>query len=449
MLESPRFSTSAGNELLLAFVGVSGSRPGQTISSIDGAGLSWSRVVRANSQSGTAEIWRAATTGKISNASIEVRPSQPVENGQHGSVTVVSFIAAAATPGVVAHASGANGAPHLALAGARRGSSIWATGMAAGAAAARVLGAAQSSADQFVDVDGAATYWTQYRSVTAKVPGVVPVGATASATSPWNLAAVEVAPAEPGASSVGARTIDCVASPHLCGFPDATNTGVPAGTHLERSGSITVTKRGAIIDGRDVHGSITVLADDVTIRNTRITSSAYYPIRYGEKDNTGLLVEDTEIVGGGPTDTSGIAFAHYTALRVNAHGTSDGLKIEDGTVVKDSFVHDLAIGTGTHNDGMQSTGGNDIQIVHNTVLAKGAVSCLMFGGESGAPSHILIDNNLLDGGNYSIYLDAHGEDRTIVNNHFGRDAVYGVAAVQGSYSARGNLWDSTAQLVAM
>ena len=445
VLESPRFSTSARNELLLAFVGVNGSQPGQSITSVDGAGLSWSRVVRANSQAGTAEIWRAAATGKISNASIEVRPSQ---RGQHGSVTIVSFIAAAVTPGVVAHATGASGAPHLALAGARSGSAVWATGVAADAAA-RVLAPAQASADQFVDLDGAATYWTQYRSVTAKVRGVVPVGATAPVTSPWNLAAVEVVPAEPGATSVVARTTDCVAAPHLCGFPDATNTGVPAGTHLKRSGSITVTKRGAIIDGRDVHGNITVLADDVTIRNTRITSGSYYPIRYGEKDNTGLLVEDTEIIGTSPIVTSGIAFTHYTALRVNVHGTADGLKIEDGAVVKDSFVHDLAFGTDTHNDGMQSTGGHDIEIVHNTVLAKGAVSCLMFGGENGAPSHILIDNNLLDGGNYSIYLDPHGADRTIVNNHFGKDAVYGVARMQGSYSAHGNLWDSTARLVAM
>ena len=446
LLESPRFSTSAGNELLLAFVGVSGSRPDQTISSVQGAGLSWSRIVRANSQSGAAEIWRAAATGKISNESVEARPSQP---GQHGSVTVVSFIAATATPGVVAHASGANGAPHLALAGTRRGSSVWATGVAAGAAEARVLDAAQSSADQFVDVDGAATYWTQYRSVTAQVPGVVSVGVSAPVASPWNLAAVEIEPAQPAATSVVARTTDCVAEPHLCGFPDATNTGVPTGAHLKRSGSITVTKRGAIIDGRDLHGSITVLADDVTIRNTRITSGSYYPIRYGEKDNTGLLVEDTEIIGTSPNVTSGIAFAHYTALRVNVHGTADGLKVEDGVVVRDSFVHDLAFGTDTHNDGMQSTGGHDIEIVHNTVLAKGGVSCLMFGGENGAPSNILVDDNLLNGGNYSIYLDPHGEDRTIVNNHFGGDAVYGVATMQGSYTAHGNLWDSTARLVAM
>ena len=94
-------------------------------------------------------------------------------------------------------------------------------------------------------------------------------------------------------------------------------------------------------------------------------------------------------------------------------------------------MHDLAIGTGTHNDGMQSAGGHDIQIVHDTVLAKGAVSCLMFGGESGAPSHILIATTFWMK-QLQTYFEPHGDDRTIVNNHFGRDAVLRRREMQGN-----------------
>jgi hypothetical protein len=442
-LASSRFSTKASDELLLAFIAVSGARGRQSISSVDGAGLSWSRVVHANAQSGTAEIWRAVATGKVNSASIAASPSQP---GARGSVTVVSFIAADTALGAIAGMSAAIGAPRVALSGTRAGSIAWATGVASGAATARILGSAQASADQFVDVAGRGTYWTQYRSAS----GTALTLDDRAPSSPWNLAAVEVRPAVPGLGNVVAQTANCVAVPHLCGFPDGTNTGVPAGTRLKRSGSITVRTPGAIVDGRDVRGSITVLADDVTIRNSRITSGAFYPIHYGAEGYAGLVVEDTEIIGTSSDVTSGIAFGGYTALRVNVHGTSDGLKVESGTVVKDSFLHDLAIGSDTHNDGMQSTGGRGIAVVHNTVLApKGAVSCLMFGGENGAPSDILIDDNLLDGGNYTIYLDPHGEDRTIVNNRFGRDAVYGTAKMNGSYSAGGNLSDATAQPVAL
>ena len=54
------------------------------------------------------------------------------------------------------------------------------------------------------------------------------------------------------------------------GFPNASNTGVPAGVSLKPSGSITVTQNGAVLDGLDVSGSIRVQANNVTIKRTRI-----------------------------------------------------------------------------------------------------------------------------------------------------------------------------------
>ena len=63
------------------------------------------------------------------------------------------------------------------------------------------------------------------------------------------------------------------ASPGSCGYPDPAynNVGVPAGTALTPSGSINVTTAGAVIDGKDVTGEITVSANNVTIKNSRIT----------------------------------------------------------------------------------------------------------------------------------------------------------------------------------
>jgi hypothetical protein len=53
----------------------------------------------------------------------------------------------------------------------------------------------------------------------------------------------------------------CIPTPHLCGYPDATNTGVPVGTVLTPSGTITVTVPGSTIDSMLVTGQILVQAN--------------------------------------------------------------------------------------------------------------------------------------------------------------------------------------------
>ncbi|WP_143141010.1 hypothetical protein [Nannocystis exedens] len=62
---------------------------------------------------------------------------------------------------------------------------------------------------------------------------------------------------------------------------------------LVPSGSITVDEDGAVVEGLDVDGTITVPADDVTFRNVRLRTDDSYPIRYFDEDNVGLVVEDS------------------------------------------------------------------------------------------------------------------------------------------------------------
>ena len=77
-----------------------------------------------------------------------------------------------------------------------------------------------------------------------------------------------------------------------CGYPDATNTGVPAGTTLTNvSGDcVRITTPNTVINGQHITGCIQVEANNVTIQNSEITSSNFYAIQYG-RDNpsvTGL-----------------------------------------------------------------------------------------------------------------------------------------------------------------
>jgi hypothetical protein len=64
----------------------------------------------------------------------------------------------------------------------------------------------------------------------------------------------------------------CLANPHVCGFPDATNTGVPAGTALTVvTGNVVLSTLGMTYQGKDVRGCITVTAPNVTIKNVKVT----------------------------------------------------------------------------------------------------------------------------------------------------------------------------------
>ena len=76
---SPAFSTSAPNELVLAFIATDfGSGTNTSVTTVTGAGLAWVLVGRTNVQSGTSEIWRAFATAPLTNVTVAASLSQPV-----------------------------------------------------------------------------------------------------------------------------------------------------------------------------------------------------------------------------------------------------------------------------------------------------------------------------------------------------------------------------------
>jgi hypothetical protein len=261
----------------------------------------------------------------------------------------------------------------------------------------------------------------------------------------------------------GTFQANCITKPSNCGYPDETNTGVPASVTLKTvptqvssgtgwswdagNGMIRVTGDGAVLDGLNIAGSVDVLANNVTIKNTRIISGDYYPIRYFDNNNTGLLIEDTEIAGTSSDVTSSIAFSNYTARRVNVHGGADGLKTDGNVTIEDSYIHDLSVGNGTHNDGFQTTGSNAVTLRHNTCklsTTNGANACIQMGTESGSAStNWLVTNNLFDGGGWTINATiTGGSNNVFTNNRFTRNAGYGPVSI-GSVTWTGNYYDDT------
>ena len=255
-------------------------------------------------------------------------------------------------------------------------------------------------------------------------------GATNSTTTAVSVAASNFVP-------------NLINNPSLGGYPDATNTGVPSGTTLTASGAIDVTIDGTIIENLDITGRIQVDANNVTVRNCRITSGDYYPIL---NNGLNLLVQDTEVIGTSTNVTSCIAFTNYTAQRCNLHGSADGLKADSNVLIEDCYIHDLATDSTTHNDGTQSTGGTDVTIRHNTYQlggVSGINSCLEVGNEGGTNTNWLIENNLFDGGGWTINASSDPSQNPncqILNNRFTRRYAYGVGGVGGA-TWSGNYYD--------
>lgn len=237
-------------------------------------------------------------------------------------------------------------------------------------------------------------------------------------------------PSDPSSPSSPTTADTGTTTPTGCDAPEPgpDTTGVPDGTVLVPSGSITVEEDGAIVEGLDIHGTITVLADDVTIRNVRIRSSDYYPIRYFDEGNTGLVVEDSEIEGLSGDVTSALAFANYTARRLDVHGSADGFKADSNVLIEDCWVHDLSNGEGQHNDAVQSTGGARVTIRHSS-LSGASNAAVQTGDEGAATEDLTIECSWLSGGGYTLNIRGSGDTAPrgtrIVDNVFGRDAGYG------------------------
>src|SRR5262245_30715415 len=83
----------------------------------------------------------------------------------------------------------------------------------------------------------------------------------------------------------------------ITGFPDATTTGVPAGTTLTAyTGPMTINTPGTVIDGKTINGGLIINADNVTIQNCKITYNTWWGI---QASGGNITIQDCDIIGPG------------------------------------------------------------------------------------------------------------------------------------------------------
>jgi hypothetical protein len=262
-------------------------------------------------------------------------------------------------------------------------------------------------------------------------------------------------PSTPAPAPANPHQANCAARPDGCGFPDAGNTGVPAGTKLAVvTGDLQVTQAGSVVEGKDVHGCVDVKAANVTIRRSRITCRADYGVASFSDVNKGggLLIEDVEIDCGN-TNTTGVGSYGFTARRVNIHGCENGFDVDASVTVVDSYLHDFYEGAAGHADGVQLSVGQHVVVSHNTIFDATGTSAMISNGT--VITDVLVSGNLMAGGAYTMYCPAKPSTAyRVVNNRFStlyypKGGAYGpLSDCDKIAQFSGNVWDNNLQPLA-
>jgi hypothetical protein len=252
----------------------------------------------------------------------------------------------------------------------------------------------------------------------------------------------------------------CAAAPSRCGYPDATTTGVRPQVTLRRyARPVTITTDGATFQNAVVP-SLEVQADNVTIRNVRITDT-------GEGWGIGLRgtrnthIDHVEILPAGARLLVGIkdvtgSSTGTTITHTEIARTTTGIQTHEG-LIADNYIHDMALQEGDHLNGTTSNGSTEpLTIRHNTILNQhDQTDAISLFQDFGPEGNRTITDNLLAGGGYTIYAGGYGPHPTfnikITHNrisriYFPQGGSYGPLAKwedgPGNLWAH-NVWDDT------
>ena len=220
------------------------------------------------------------------------------------------------------------------------------------------------------------------------------------------------------------------------GFPTSTNVGwqVTGVTLKPYNGPNEITVDGTVIDGADISTPLIVSANNVTIKNSRITSPTdWYVIRqYPEYSH--LTLTNVELVNqaGEHPDWAIYAGPYLTVTDSLIHGMQRGIYATNNMTVSHSYLDDFDNPSTSHAQAILSSGNiHNVTLTNNTLgcstnLCTAALSIFPETWTGGPNDHWLIDHNQLNGGSYALYAGysaSSGESPntylTVTNNTFG------------------------------
>jgi hypothetical protein len=265
---------------------------------------------------------------------------------------------------------------------------------------------------------------------------------TANSSGAWNYTTGTLSN---GAHSFTAATSsqgDTGGSPS--GFPNATTTGVPAGTVLSAvNGDFTSSYAGQVIDGLNVHGTIYINNPGVIVKNCQA--------QYIVVNSDHATIQDSDIIGNNFEGRDGIFIGanNTTVLRTDISGVENGFWLEANyAVIKDNYIHNLPYDAkiDPHLDGLQvpeGAGVSNASITHNN-FALGTnqiTSCLMMSDIHNST----ISYNRFDGGGYTVYFEDGSSGNQVTSNTFAGHAfgyIYPGDSAGEAQTYNGNVTDT-------
>ncbi|MBX3596104.1 MAG: right-handed parallel beta-helix repeat-containing protein [Rhizobiaceae bacterium] len=206
-------------------------------------------------------------------------------------------------------------------------------------------------------------------------------------------------------------------------WPKTTDTGTK-GVLVPYSGPVEIVREGTVIENCIIFETISVSANNVTIRNCKIKTASYYGILQHD-GSTNLTVENCEIDGQGSSGMTGIAIQAGSVIRrCNIHGMVIAIKTwGNNFIVEDNYIHDLAEESShpdhRHFDGIANLGASNGVIRRNAIVMPpkdGGTAAVFLAAQQANISNVKVLNNLLTGeASYAAYADkSHGRMTDVV-----------------------------------
>ncbi len=240
--------------------------------------------------------------------------------------------------------------------------------------------------------------------------------------------------------------------------PGPHNTGPYDESILEPMSGMVITQDGMVIENADIYGMVDIQADNVVLRNFRVRSDggSYCIKMLG--NNSGILLEDGEVIG---ADSANLYGSGFTARRLEIHeGGADAIKTVWNAVVENCWLHHLGTNAEAHADGNQTRSGGHLIFRRNNFDMPKSVpppyksnANLIIQTAEGPIEDVLIEENWLNGGNFTVYVTDKGAGHGVplnvrlIDNRFGRDYNFGVLENDGYVYCSGNVWDDTGELM--
>jgi len=244
------------------------------------------------------------------------------------------------------------------------------------------------------------------------------------------------------------------------------------------TGPLNISTSGTVIDHALINGCFYIAATNVTIENSLINNgpSCFAAIVLATSLPTqGLQVNHVTVNGldqpSGGTNAETYAIfsgSNVSVDAVNIYGFTEPIASCNNVTVTNSWIHDLLVTSWSHNEDLYcgGTGGGSLILRHNRLENQdnGAATIALFGDYSPV-QNVTVDDNLLDGGGYTIY-GGHDSSKAfglqdanvkITNNRWMRTPEAGAFWPNGGYFGpvtafsytspgdvwTGNVWDDT------